>query len=236
VKIKAKTAQWARSYNSVLRKYISQNSGANLEQARKLGLAAVGLGLETLDVARVHEHALKAGESRGGISMKGKETIKRAHGFFAETVVPIEKTHPAALKADIRVNQLARRLRRRTVESSASTRNLKLGIARRQVSERALKTSSREHARLLAEAHRLQRHLRHLTHEILSAQEHSRKNDSRQLYDEIAQTLLAIHIRLLTLKKASNDNTSSLQKEIAKTRRLVKESTTRLQKNRFMRS
>jgi signal transduction histidine kinase len=44
---------------------------------------------------------------------------------------------------------------------------------------------------------------------------------SRALQDEIAQTLLGINVRLLSLKKEATLNTAGLQKEIASTQRLV---------------
>ena len=81
----------------------------------------------------------------------------------------------------------------------------------------------REHYKaLLEESLALQEHLRHLTHRILSAQEAERKKISRDLQDEIAQTLLGINVRLLTLKKAAKGNTANLKKEIANTQRLVR--------------
>ena len=70
----------------------------------------------------------------------------------------------------------------------------------------------------------LQEHLRRLTHQILTAQEAERKKISHELRDEIAQTLLGINVRLLTLKKAAKGKTGSLKKEIANTQRLVRES------------
>ena len=45
---------------------------------------------------------------------------------------------------------------------------------------------------------------------------------------EIAQALIAIDLRLLTLKKAARASTARLKKEIAKTQRLVKESVKRI--------
>ena len=157
--------------------------------------------------------------------------IDRAKSFFAETIVPIEKTHRAALKADVRVNQLTRTLRRRTVESSASTRRLKRSIIQRQGVEESLKKSGDHYTQLLTESRRLQKRLRHLTREMLSAQEDERQKASHQLHDEIAQTLIAIDLPLLTLKKAAKASTASLKEEIANTRRMVKESGQRL--NRF---
>jgi signal transduction histidine kinase len=70
----------------------------------------------------------------------------------------------------------------------------------------------------------MQTHLRHLTHQILSAQEEERKKISRELHDEIAQTLLGINVRLLTLKQAAAVNTKDLKKEIASTQRVVEKS------------
>lgn len=56
---------------------------------------------------------------------------------------------------------------------------------------------------------------------------------SRELHDEIAQILLRINVRLLTLKKAATLNTKDLIKEIASTQRLVEESVKNI--NRFAR-
>ena len=150
--------------------------------------------------------------------------VELAECFFAEAIVPIEKTHRTALKTDIRINQLTQTLRRRTAESSASTRHLKRGIVRRHAAEAALKVSEKHHRKLLQESRRLQKLLRDQTRAMLAAQETERQKSSHQLHDEIAQTLLAIDVRLLALKKAAHTNTETLNKEIAETQRLVKQS------------
>ena len=120
-----------------LRKHLKQGPQASLQPARGLGRQAVASGLETLDVARIHEQALatlEASSSRDGI-------IKRAGMFFAEAITPIEKTHRAALKANARLDQLNKKLGRRTVDLAASNRSLKQGIAQRKAVEQALKKS-----------------------------------------------------------------------------------------------
>ena len=114
---------------------------------------------------------------------------------------------------------------------AASNRSLKQGIAQRKTVEAALEESGEHYQALLKKSLALQEHLRHLTREILSTQEDERQKTSHQLHDEIAQTLIAIDLPLLTLKKAARTSTASLKKEIAKTQRLVKESAKRL--NRF---
>ena len=51
-----------------------------------------------------------------------------------------------------------------------------------------------------------------------------RQITNRQIHDEITQTLIAINLRLLTMKKSVKDNTDSLKKQIADTQRLVQQS------------
>ena len=218
--MKRKLSGLSRRYASALRKHLKQGPQASLRPARGLGRQAVSLGLETLDVAKIHEGALASLEalsSRDGI-------IKRAEIFFAEAITPIEKTHEAALKTNVRLNQLNKALDRRTVDLATVNRSLKQGIAQRKTIEKALKSSGGNSRKLLEESHRLQKHLQHLTHKILSAQEDKRKKISRNLQDEIAQTLLGINVRLLSLKQDATVNAEGLQKEIADTRRLVDKS------------
>jgi len=188
--------------------------------ARELGRQAAATGLETLDLAKIHDQALsslEASSSKDGI-------IKRAELFFAEVITPIEKTHHAALKANAHLNQLHKTLGRRTVNLAASNRFLKQGIVQRKTVEKALKKSTGHYARLVNESRRLQKHLRHLTHQILSAQEAERTKVSRELQDEVAQTLLGINVRLLALKQEATVNTEGLKKEIASTQCLVEKS------------
>jgi len=207
-------------YLVALRKHLKQSPRASLEPARGLGRQAVAIGLETLDVASIHERALatlKAAASRDGL-------IKRADIFFTETISPIEEMHRSALRANARLHRLNKMLGRRTLGLAASNRSLKRGIARRKTVEEALKKSGAHSQKLWAESCRLQKHLRQLTYQILMAQEDGRKKISRDLQDEIAQTLLGINVRLLTLKMEAAVNVQGFKKEIANTQRLVDKS------------
>src|ERR1017187_4652792 len=98
---------------------------------------------------------------------------------------------------------------------SASGRSLKQGIAQRKSMAAALKQSREHYKALLDESLALQHHLRPLTHQLLLVQEAERKKLSRELRDEIAQTLMGINVRLLTLKRAATSNKVTLKKEIA---------------------
>jgi signal transduction histidine kinase len=220
--MKQKLARLSQRYVTALQRHLRQSPRVTLPcgTARRLGREAAALKLETLDVARIHEGALAALE----VSRSRDGLIKRAEFFFAEAITPIEETHRAALKTNVRLSKLSQTLEQRTVDLTASHRSLKRGIVRRKSVEQSLK-QSREHSRkLLEESRRLQKHLQRLTHQLLSAQEDKRKKISRELHDEIAQTLLGINVHLLTLKKEAAFNAYGLQKEIVSTQRLVDKS------------
>jgi signal transduction histidine kinase len=158
---------------------------------------------------------------------------ERAGIFFTEAITPIEKTHRAGLESAAHLKQQNKTLTRRTAKLAAVNRQLRQGIVRRKAAEEAFKTREQHHAKLLRESHHLQKHLQHLTHQILSAQENERRKISHDLHDEIAQTLLGINVRLLTLKKGAAARREDLAKEIASTQRLVEKSVKTI--NRFAR-
>ena len=120
--------------------------------------------------------------------------------------------------------ELGEELRERTAESDASTRLLKRGVVRRKASETALENSGARRALLLEKSRRLEGRLQDQMRQILATQEEKRRRASRQLQNEIAQILVAIHVRLLTLKEAFKANSESLKNEIAETQSLVKQS------------
>jgi len=168
----------------------------------------------------MHEQALailKVSALRNG-------RIKRAEMFFTEALTPIVETHRAARQSKLDLHQLNETLGRRTLELAATNLQLKRGIVRRKSVESALKKSGVHYGRLLKESLQIQKGLRQLTHRVLAAQEDERKKISIELQDEIAQTLLGINVRLLSLKQEARVNTKGLKKEIASTQRLVAKS------------
>jgi signal transduction histidine kinase len=223
VKENAKTSRWSRRYGTALLRHLRQGTAASLLPARKLGHQAVAIGMETLAVAMVHARALSE-FSKPACSARApaRKTTGRAKKFFAEAVVAIEQTHGPAVQADARENELTQKLRRRSREASAAARQVKRDVIRRKAAEAALRKSLQHRAKLLAETQRLQRHLRHLMRRSLSTQEAERKETSRQLRDEIAQTLLAIHVRLLGLNQAARSG-KLMKKEVDAMQGLMKE-------------
>lgn len=222
-KTKAGASAWSQHYQAALHRHLQTRTAACLETAQQLGRGAVILGMETLDVARIHELALAALTAGNGSPGISPTPAKRASRFFAEVIIPIERTHGPARKVDAKVTQVTQSLRRRTKEATDSTRRLEKGVARRQTAETALKTSVRNRTGLLAEAERLRLQLQKLKLRILSAQEHERDITGQHLRDDVAQMLLAIQIHLLALDGACQANDANLKNVIAETQRIMKD-------------
>jgi len=218
--MKQNLIQLSHRYAASLRAHLKQGRMASLQPALRLGHQAVAHGLETLELARIHEQALTTLE----LPDKTNGAIKRAETFFAEALVPIVETHHAARQSRIDLNRVSETLIRRTAELAVSNRHLQSGILRRKDVEAALKRCGKHYARLLKDSLRLQHGLRQLTHQMLATQEDERKSISLKLQDEIAQTLLGINVRLVSLKQEARINTKGFKKEIASTRQLVVQS------------
>ncbi len=100
---------------------------------------------------------------------------------------------------------------------ASANRDLKLEIVHREIVEAALKKSE-------AEARRMQEQLRQLSHQLLMTQEDERKRISRELHDEIIQTLVGINVHLSTLTVRKPVDLKNLRAKIASTQRLVEKS------------
>ena len=207
-----------------MRTHLKQGQHASLESARGLGDQALAAGMQTLDLAKLHEQTLVTDVLPGCPAGKRAALIRQAGIFFAVAITPIEKTHHSAREAAAQLKKIIEALSRRTVELAASNLELSQEITQRKAAEAALKKSEHHYVQLLEQSDRQQEQLRRLSREILSAHEEERKKISRELHDVIAQTLTGINIRLATLKKEAALNTKGLDRNIASTQRLVEES------------
>lgn len=221
---------FARGYEAALAKHLKSGARVCVADAKELGQQAVANGLETLDLVRIHEWALTQLVSADCSSQARTGALRRATAFFAEVVIPIEQTHPAALRDKAKVKQMAKTLDQSSAAVATANQKLEEGIAQRQNAEQALQDSGNSNAKLLTESQRLQTHLRELTRKMFTTQESGRQQASTRLHNEIAQTLLGINVWLLALKATAASNAQDLKKEIASMERLVKSSTRTLRR------
>lgn len=214
-------SQLSDRYLTALRTHLEQGRKASLLPAHELGANAVNLCLETLDLAKLHHQALETLILPVCSPVTRDEMTLRAGVFFTEALVPIEKTHRFALEASADLKQLQERLGQRTLDLADSNRDLKQGITERMTAEAALENSERVSSQLLHESSAQEQQLKDMTRKIMSADEVERKKMSLQLHDDVGQTLLGIHMRLLTLKAQMVTRQVGITHEIATTQRLV---------------
>jgi signal transduction histidine kinase len=216
--------KFSRRYQKALLAHLKQGAGTRLQPARGMGQQALAAGLQTLDIAKLHEQILVTQVLPGRPAGKRAALIKQAGAFFTEAITPIEKIHRGTREAAVHLNQIVEMLSQRTVELAASNLDLEQEIAQRKAVEKALKKSERHYSQLLEQSDRLQEQLRQLSRQILSTQEEERREISRELHDVIAQTLTGINVRLAALKSEAAVNTKGLDRNITRTQRLVEKS------------
>ncbi len=116
-----------------------------------------------------------------------------------------------------RAGQLEEMVARRTSDLTAMNSRLKASVE-------FIKKGKEEYRLLLLEAQTMQKKLRQLTRQIITAQEEERKEISRELHDQVIQSLIGINIQLSALGKGATTGGPFLKRKIAHTQRLVEAS------------
>ncbi|MBN1585880.1 MAG: sensor histidine kinase [Candidatus Omnitrophica bacterium] len=111
-----------------------------------------------------------------------------------------------------------------TRKYEATLRKLEIEIKRRKTAEAKLKAYEGHEKQLMVKARQMEEEVRLLSRQVLLAHEEERKEISRELHDDIAQTLAGINVYLASLEIELTGNTRDLKKKIAATRRLVVDS------------
>jgi signal transduction histidine kinase len=245
-----------RGYESTLRKFLNHQEEAGLARAYELGRSAIAQGLGVLDMARIHQEALESlienpagrnghkpfailtrateGRATGGPRMAlgahalwhreqprtdAASFLRAAEAFLLEALSPFEATHRGFREMNDRLQE-----RNRELEGE---------IKERKRVEAALRESETHYHRLFNEARAMQESLRDLSNEILRTQEDERKRISRELHDEVGQSLTAISVNLTTLKNHGAWNSTVGSKQLTNAQKLLQE--TMLTVHRFAR-
>ena len=126
--------------------------------------------------------------------------------------------------SDVTQRKEAELAQRNLAVSEASNAKLREEIAYRKTLEAALHKSEKRQSLLLQKAQKMQSELRSLSHKILHAQEEERKRISRELHDEIAQTLVGINVHLAAFTVEAASDPKGLEQKIIRTKKLVDKS------------
>lgn len=123
---------------------------------------------------------------------------------------------------DITGRKATEMIQKRLVAMVATAQAAKRELASRRKVEISLRESESRQRSLLLESRQLQVQLRELTRQIITAQEAERRNISRELHDEVMQTLVSINTALGLLGKRPTVDSSTLRSHILQTSRLLK--------------
>ncbi|WP_414660590.1 chemotaxis protein CheB [Horticoccus sp. 23ND18S-11] len=208
---------------------------------KQTGIAAA-TGRRMSEIAPHHEshwykvYAQVARTGRPVRFINEAKALGRWFDVFAFRLGPAEHRHVAVLFRDIttlrnadaalrtaqaqlsdRANQLEHAVADRTAKLTATNRELATSLA-------AIRKSEERYRTMLAESHSMQKKLRKLTHQIISVQEDERKEISRELHDEVVQTLVGINVELAALNRGSAVGLHLEKSKIAHAQRLVENS------------
>src|ERR1041384_5703847 len=101
--MKRQLSDFSGLYQAALRNHLrGRVKPVNGLRAKSLGRQAMVIGLETLDLARIHEQALISLLLPDCSAVTRDRTLRRAGTFFAEAISPIDKTHHVANEINLR--------------------------------------------------------------------------------------------------------------------------------------
>ena len=197
-----------RGYILSLRTFLAHGQESALARAYELGRNAIAKGLGVLDMARVHQEALTKVMRSPARTKDEERIIKSAETFLLESLSPFEATH--------------RGFRETNLKLAERNRELEAEVKERKRVEDALRRSEKHYQRLFNEAQTMQENLRNLSNRILHTQEEERKRISRELHDEVGQSLTAINVVLGTLRNAGAGNSEGSDRKLAEVQDLLK--------------
>jgi two-component system CheB/CheR fusion protein len=112
------------------------------------------------------------------------------------------------------------------LEKMVATRTAQLTAANRRLvnSVDSNRKGKEQYQRLFLESQAMQKKLRQLTHQIITAQENERKEISRELHDEVVQALVSINVELTALGRETAAGARPVRRKIARIQQQVENS------------
>ena len=172
----------------------------------------------------MHERAVLALAPAFDFAQASNGRLKQAGAFFTKVLIPLEVAQRATRSNLAHLQQRNATLRRHTAALARGNRRLEREVARRIAGEETIRDGRAHYQALFSESVVMQKKLQLLTRQIISAQEEERKEISRELHDQVVQTLVGINVELSALTKGTSDGLQNLKAKIARTQRLVEHS------------
>ncbi|MDO8539550.1 MAG: sensor histidine kinase [Opitutaceae bacterium] len=181
----------------------------------------VGVMIQVTETAAFRDRAVEMNEALLLGSVRQHELTETAENLNAQLRAEIDEREQAeaalrAARAQLAAHaeQLEGLVTKRTADLLSSNRQLAVSLA-------LLNKGHEEYRNLFLESEAMQKKLRFLTRQILTTQEEERKQISRELHDEVVQTLVSINVDLTALRADAAASGPKLQNKIARTQRLV---------------
>lgn len=222
--MKIKNPELVNRYLVALRAHLGSRRPSGLETARLLGGEIMAAGYVTLDLARLHELALVTLARDHNLTNTRNGLIRRAANFLTSALIPLERAHRATRASLAQARQRAATLRGHTAALAEGNRQLRREVRRRKAGEAAVSKGKVHYQRLFLQSQIMQKKLRHLARQILAAQENERREISRELHDEVVQTLVGINVELAALSRSAALGIRALRAKITRTQLLVEKS------------
>lgn len=132
-------------------------------------------------------------------------------------------THRGFRKTNIRLHHLINTLERRNLDLARINRELNREIIQRKRTEKALRESENHLRELFDEAHRMEENLRSLSNQILNAQEEERKHVSRELHDDVGQSLVGVSMALASMSHGTTDKKGDMEDKLREAQHLLEQ-------------
>jgi len=192
--------QFEAQYREELFAHMSKTRNRYIStSARFLGNRAFSHEINLSRLATLHTEVMGGlvTSELGESSAQLKSFLSRSGAFLNEAILVVESK----------------------TEQSNRTLNLECQELKRKLDEESARCK-----KLVASSKKMEKQAKIRARQFIVAQEEERKQISRELHDQIAQTLAGINLRLSAIKRIATEDTKTLKRKIAQTQQLVERS------------